>query len=95
MGYGAPPYPVPAAPADSTAIAGLILGAISIPMAGLALCGTLFAVLGLIFSFQSRAAPRNHRIATIGVVLSIIGLALSTLPILSGIPFFMFGLFPH
>ncbi len=95
VGYGAPPYPARLAQADSMAVAGLILGILSIPVAGVALCGFIFGVLGLIFSLQGRASPRNHTLATVGVVLSIIGLALATLPMLFSMPIFTYGLFSH
>ena len=55
------------------AIAGLILGIVSIPIAVFAICGYITAILGLVFSILGRRAPSKRTIATIGIVLSIIG----------------------
>lgn len=98
MGFGAPPYPAQAPQADNMAVAGLILGILSIPAASLGACGLIFGALGLIFSLQGRASLRNHTLASVGVTLSIVSLALSVLSFLSNLPIFMYlilGLFSH
>gem|GEM_PF-1453703 len=75
----AQPYGYPAAPVAAPekgggfAIAGLILGIVSIPIAVFAICGYITAILGLVFSILGRRAPSKRTIATIGIVLSIIG----------------------
>lgn len=55
------------------AIAGLILGIISIPIALFAICGYVTAIAGFIFSLLGRRAPSKRTIATIGMILSILG----------------------
>ena len=88
MAYGAP-HPAQVGQGDGMAVAGLILGIISIPMAGLALCGFIFGVLGLIFSLQGRVSIRNHTWAIAGIILSSVGLAVS---IFHGFGFSVFNL---
>lgn len=80
MAYAAP-YPAQTGQGDGMAVAGFILGIISIPMAVSAFCGLIFGALGLVFSLRGRASIRNHNWAIAGIVLSCIGLALS-LPLL-------------
>lgn len=73
------PYGYPAAPAvlpekgGGFAIAGLILGIVSIPIALFALCGYSTSILGFVFSLLGRRAPSKRTMATIGLILSIIG----------------------
>ena len=55
------------------AIAGLILGIVSIPVAIFAICGYITAILGFVFSILGRRAPSKRTMATIGMILSIIG----------------------
>ncbi len=55
------------------AIAGLILGIISIPAAFIAICGYIFAILGFIFSLLGRRSVKRHTLAMVGLILSIIG----------------------
>jgi hypothetical protein len=75
----AQPYGYPGAPVAQPetgggfAIAGLILGIVSIPISVFAICGYITAVLGLIFSILGRRAPSKRMMATIGIVLSILG----------------------
>ena len=59
--YGYPGVPI-AQPetGGGFAIAGLILGIISIPIALFALCGYIAAILGIIFSLLGRRAPEAH-----------------------------------
>lgn len=83
MGYGAPPYP--AEQGSGMAIAGLILGIVAIPAASFAACGFIFGVLGLIFSIQGRKSYSHRTMATVGIVLSSIALALALIQILGGI----------
>ncbi|MDE3231085.1 MAG: DUF4190 domain-containing protein, partial [Chloroflexota bacterium] len=91
MAYGAP-YPARVGQGDGMAVAGLVLGIISIPMAGLGFCGLIFGVLGLILSLQGRASIRNHTWAITGIVLSSAGLSLSILPTLFNLPVFFYWL---
>lgn len=55
------------------AIAGLILGIVSIPVAIFAICGYITAIAGFVFSILGRRAPSKRTMATIGMILSIIG----------------------
>lgn len=80
--YPAPPhyeYPPPFAPLTQQetgggfAIAGLILGIVSIPIALFAICGYITSILGIIFSILGRRAPSKRTMATIGTVLSVLG----------------------
>lgn len=72
-------YGYPAAPmaqpekGGGFAIAGLILGIVSIPVALFAICGYITAILGFVFSILGRRAPSKRTMATIGMILSIIG----------------------
>lgn len=59
------------------AIAGLILGIVSIPVAFFPICGFIAAILGFIFSILGRRAPSKRTMATIGMILSIIGFVLA------------------
>jgi protein-S-isoprenylcysteine O-methyltransferase Ste14 len=85
MGYGAPYYPAPREQGSDMAIAGLILGIIAIPAASFAACGVLFGALGLVFSILGRKSFSQRTMATVGIVLSSVALALSLIQILGGI----------
>jgi protein-S-isoprenylcysteine O-methyltransferase Ste14 len=71
-GYGAPP--MPQQQGSGQAVAGLILGIVSIP-AAFALCGVIFGILGIVFSVLGRRSIEYRTMANIGLVLSIIGIA--------------------
>ena len=75
-GYGAVPVAQPEK-GGGMAIAGLILGIASIPVAFIPICGFIAAVLGFIFSILGRRAPSKRTMATIGMILSIIGFILA------------------
>jgi hypothetical protein len=77
MGYGAPYYPAPTEQGSGMAVAGLILGIIAIPSASIAGCGFVIGVLGLIFSILGRKSFSRRTMATVGIVLSSIALALA------------------
>lgn len=79
MGYYPPPYPVQPEQGSGLAIAGLILGIVSIPTALNAGCGLIFGILGLIFSIQGRRSRSHRGLATGGLVCSIIGLSITAL----------------
>jgi len=51
----------------------LILGIISIPIALFAICGYICAILGFIFSILGRRSVSKRTMATVGMILSIIG----------------------
>jgi hypothetical protein len=59
------------------AIAGLILGIISIPAAIVAICGLVFGIIGIVLSALGRRSVSRRTMATIGLVLSIIGVVLA------------------
>jgi hypothetical protein len=80
--YPPPPhygYPQPRVPMTQPetgggfAIAGLILGIVSIPIALFAICGYITSILGIIFSILGLRAPSKRTMATIGIVLSVLG----------------------
>jgi hypothetical protein len=80
--YPPPPqygYPQPWVPKTQPetgggfAIAGLILGIVSIPIALFAICGYITSILGIIFSILGLRAPSKRTMATIGIVLSVLG----------------------
>ena len=76
------PYEVPtAAPyqGGGYAIAGLTLGIVSIISAVFPICGLPFALVGIIVSVLGRRSISRRTMATIGLVLSIIGIALSVI----------------
>ncbi len=75
-GYGAVPVAQPEK-GGGLAIAGLILGIASIPVAFFPICGFIAAILGFIFSILGRRAPSKRTMATIGMILSIIGFVLA------------------
>lgn len=56
------------------AIAGLILGIISIPAALVAVCGIVFGIIGIVLSAMGRRSVSRRTMATVGLILSIIGL---------------------
>lgn len=90
--YGMPPaYPAPGCPAApyqmpvaepdqkaGLAIAGLVMGIISLVASLLPLCGFPLAIGGLVFSILGRKSSRRT-MATVGLVLSSIGMALTLL----------------
>lgn len=77
--YGAPPYPAQPDQGSAMAIAGLILGIISIPAAFNVGCGLIFGILGLVFSIMGRRSISQRGLATGGLVCSIVGLSFSVL----------------
>ena len=81
MGYPPPPYPMQQDQRSSEAVAGLILGIISIPAVILGSCGLMFGILGLIFSIRGRASYTRRSMATAGLVCSCIGLGLTAIKI--------------
>lgn len=94
MGYAPAPYPAQQDPRSSEAIAGLILGAISIPAALLGFCGLIFGILGLVFSIRGRASYIHRSVATAGLVCSCIGLGLMTLKVAAFV-WSILGALPH
>jgi hypothetical protein len=80
-GYPAAPYQMPVAEPDQKAglaIAGLVMGIISLVASLLPLCGFPLAIGGLVFSILGRKSSRRT-MATVGLVLSSIGMALTLL----------------
>lgn len=67
------------------AIAGLILGIVSIPIALFAICGYITAILGIIFSILGLRAPSKRTMATIGIVLSVLGFIASIVSSILGV----------
>jgi hypothetical protein len=57
------------------AIAGLILGIISIPTAFI-LCGIVFGIVGIVLSALGRRSVSHRTMATVGLALSIVGVAI-------------------
>jgi hypothetical protein len=84
MGYGAPLYPAQPEQGSGMAIAGLILGILSVPFALFAACGFVFGILGLTFSILGRKSISRHTVATVGIVFSCIGLALAVVSAVIG-----------
>lgn len=75
-GYGAVPVAQPEK-GGGLAIAGLILGIISIPIAFFPICGVITGIVGFVLSILGRRAPSKRTMATIGMILSIIGFLLA------------------
>jgi hypothetical protein len=76
------PYDVPAvAPYQGArfAIAGLVLGIVSVISAIFPICGLPFGIIGIIVSVLGRRSITRRTMATAGLVLSIIGIALSVI----------------
>ncbi len=73
-GYGVPT--APAEPGSGLAIAGLILGIISLLTP---FCGVPIAIAGIITSVMGRRSVSRRTMATVGLVLSIIAIGLWTL----------------
>src|SRR5258708_2004361 len=67
------------------AIAGLILGIVSIPIALFAICGYITSILGIIFSILGLRAPSKRTMATIGIVLSVLGFIASIVSSIVGV----------
>ncbi len=88
MAYGVQ-RPARTGQGDGMAVAGLILGILSIASAMVGVCGFIFGVLGLIFSISGRQSIRNQTWATAGLALSGVGLAIT---ILHGFGFTLPGL---
>jgi hypothetical protein len=67
------------------AIAGLILGIVSIPIALFAICGYITSILGIIFSILGLRALSKRTMATIGIVLSTLGFIASIVSSIVGV----------
>lgn len=95
-GYYPPPEAQPSyvAPAAALyqrsgfAIAGLILGIVSIISAIFPICGLPFALAGIVVSVLGRRSISRRTLATIGLVLSIIGIVLSMLSFILGFAYY-------
>lgn len=59
------------------AIAGLILGIVSIPAAFIAICGFVLGIAGIVMSALGRRSVSRRTMATVGLVLSIIAVVLA------------------
>ncbi|HET8908969.1 MAG TPA: hypothetical protein VFN11_18580 [Ktedonobacterales bacterium] len=96
QGYSAPniyvqpaayPYIVaaPAEPGSGQAVAGLVLGIVSVVVAFipcLGLASPVTGIIGLIMGIQGRKSVSRHGMAVTGIVLSSIGIGLSVLLVL-------------
>ena len=73
------PYGVPVLPDQNggQAIAGLVLGIISMLAWLLPICGLPVAIVGIVLSALGRKSVSRRTMATVGLVLSIIGLVLT------------------
>jgi hypothetical protein len=78
MAYGAQ-HPARTGQGDSMAVAGMILGVISLAVFMVGPCGFIFSVLGIIFSIAGSQSVHNQKWATAGLVLSSVGLAVTVL----------------
>ncbi len=79
-GYGQPGMPV-AAPAPDQgggmAIAGLIFGILALVFSIVNICDVPFIALGIIFSALGRKSVQRRTLATVGLVLSLVGLLIA------------------
>ena len=75
--YYAAPYPVASEPGSAMAIAGLILGIISIFTSWFPFFGLVMPIVGIVLSLLGRRAVSKRLLATIGLILSIIALVIS------------------
>ena len=72
IGYG-----VPAESGRGMAIAGLVMGILSIFSAFLPFVGLVFPILGIVFSILGRKSLSLRAVATIGLILSVVGVVFS------------------
>ena len=75
--YYAAPYPVASEPGSAMAIAGFVLGIISIFTSWFPFFGIIMPIVGIILSILGRKAVSKRVFATIGLVLSIIAVIIS------------------
>ncbi len=75
--YYAAPYPVASEPGSALAIAGFILGIISIFTSWFPFFGLVMPIVGVILSLLGRRAVSKRLLATIGLILSIVALVIS------------------
>jgi hypothetical protein len=74
------PYGVPVLPDQNggLAIAGLVLGCVSLVLCIFNICDTPFIALGIIFSALGMKSMQRKTLAIVGLVLSLIALVLAT-----------------
>ena len=75
VGY-VPPIPDPA---KGMAIAGFVLGIISVCLSCVPIGGSVFAALGITFSALGQKSVTSHGLAVAGLVISIIAMVISVL----------------
>lgn len=75
--YYAAPYQVASEPGSAMAIAGFVLGIISIFTSWFPFFGIIMPVVGIILSLLGRKAMSKRVLATVGLVLSIIAAVIS------------------
>jgi hypothetical protein len=78
------PYPVPAPgpqPGDGVALTSLILGIVSAAIGWIPVCGLVVlapAIVGVVLGGVGLKSERRRWMAIVGIILSIVGIALST-----------------
>ena len=72
-----PPMPTPVEPGRSQALAGLIVGIISLIVWFIPCVGLPVSIVGIIMSVIGRRSISHRAMATVGLVLSIIGLVVA------------------
>ena len=84
-----PAYPgMPIAVPDQNgglAIAALVLGILSVPLALFSLCDAPFFVLGIIFGAMGLKSRERHGLAMAGLILGIVGAGLALLVFIIGL----------
>ncbi|GAC1434366.1 MAG: hypothetical protein PVS3B3_05720 [Ktedonobacteraceae bacterium] len=75
--YYAAPYPVASEPGSALAIAGFILGIISIFTSWFPFFGLIMPIVGIVLSALGRRSVSKRLLATIGLVLSIVAIVIS------------------
>ena len=78
-----PPYPVAAPrPGDGLAISSLVLGIVSVSLGWIPLCGIVSlapGIIGVVLGSLGLQSPRHRYLSLAGIILSVIGIALSVM----------------
>ncbi len=81
--YYAVPYPTASEPGSALAIAGFVLGIISIFTSWFPFFGIIMPIIGIVLSALGRRAVSKRLFATIGLILSIVAIVISLCVIVS------------
>lgn len=94
-GYAMPPTgPAEKDRAYNYALAGMIMGIVSIPAACIAICGLVVGIPGLFLSIMGRDSASGRNLAMTGIICSIIGLVLAIANAILGVVLAATGNYP-